>query len=143
MDMSKYSEESRLLAFGVLIRISIALCALWLIGTTANVLVHAQQQQRYNAPSFVTEAEHEKLKAEVISADDAQRLEIAVLSQQVKDMSETVGRNTNRLNEVVTTINREEGLGMAFGLALGLVQWWLYRTHVETVSRIKDTNKKP
>ena len=131
--MRKLSHDVREQIFSVLMRVSLGLCIMWLLGTlTIGILA---QQRLSQGQDVVTLAEHEKLKGELSGADAAINTKIAVLDQQVHDMHELLILNTSKIADLSTTINREEGLGLAFGLALGLVQWWLYRTHEESNAR--------
>lgn len=114
-------------------RVSLGLCILWLIGTIANV-VYARAQEH----DAVSLAEHEKLKADMASADAGLTTKLAVLDQKMQDMDKLLTLNTAKIADMSTTINREEGLGLAFGTALILVQWWLYRVHIEAQARIKE-----
>lgn len=62
---------------------------------------------------------------------------IAVMQQRLTDDEITITRNTGLVNDMATTINRMEGIGISFGLALTVVQFMLFKAHQESRRQVK------
>src|SRR5271169_751524 len=77
----------------------------------------------------ISHAEHEQLRAELEVHDATTEAKIAVLQQRLADDEATIRRNTVIVDEHAATINRMEGIGISFGLAITIVQYMLFRAH--------------
>ena len=106
-------------------QVSMVLCLLFLGSIGVNYIL---AQTRADS---ISHAEHEQLRAELEVHDATTESKIAVLQQRLADDEFTIRRNTGIVDESAATINRMEGIGISFGLALTIVQYMLFRAHHE------------
>ena len=114
-------------------QVSFALCMLFLGAIGINSVLAQSHTDYYNKnPDAVSHAEHEQLKAELEKNGAEIDAHYAVLQQRLTDDEKLIVRNTGIVDEHSSTINRMEGIGISFGLALTVVQYMLFRAHQET-----------
>lgn len=106
-------------------QVSLILTTLFLSSIGYNLLLAQTRDQ-------ISHAEHEQLRAELEIRDATAAAKIAVLEQRIVDDELLIKRNTSLVDEHAATINRMEGIGISFGLALTIVQYMLFRAHHET-----------
>lgn len=106
--------------------VSLMLCLLFMATIGINFGMRALAQNRTDA---VSHAEHEQLRMEVHDTSMTEDAKVAVLSQRLADDEKLIERNTKLVDEHASTINRMEGIGISFGLALTIVQYMLFRAH--------------
>lgn len=98
------------------------------------------QQRRAEISDIVTQAEHERLRAEVSVNDAVETAKLNGLEQRIIFNERQINRNTLILDALTATINRLEGIGISFGVVLGTLQWFLYRAHTEAMSKVRSTD---
>ncbi len=116
----------------VLTRVSIILCVLFLSSLWINAVL---AQSRSDA---VSHAEHEELKSMIQVDALTEDEKLAVMQQRLSDDEKLMVRNTGLIDDASTTINRMEGIGISFGLAITVVQFMLFRAHQESKRKMED-----
>ena len=118
-------------------QVSLLLSLLFMGSIGLNFMLAQSHTDYYNRDS-VSHAEHEQLKAALEVHDANNEAKLEVLQQRLADDEATIKRNTALVDEHSATINRMEGIGISFGLALTIVQYMLFRAHHESKKKQED-----
>lgn len=117
----------------MLMQASVALCLLFM-GSVGISVVLAQSRAQSDA---VSHAEHEQLRAELEVHNVTNVAKIEVLQQRLNDDEKLMTRASDIAEESAAAMNRIEGIGISFALALAVCQYILFRAHQ------KNTEKEP
>ena len=123
-----------------LMKSSILLCCLWLGTALISSFAINANLTDVQAGQTVSEAEHERLRAEMEKNDEQIISTEKILEQRVYDDERQIAINTALLQDIATTIHRAEGLGLSFGLVITIVQFAQWQAHKESQKRVRATD---